>query len=491
MSITTVIESQTNTGEREPKFSKKIDTIPDEYIFSFYDSIDQAKFIELSKEKKCTVLGSMDFKHSVRIKATSDKINELLKESPLPIDSEHNLIVHLPCPPKDSVRKPAGIYQEFGNITPEMLGISEIRPEWGKGVTLAILDSGISQHPVFDSERITHIDLIGQSSTSEGEYVGHATAVASLIAGNGKPISGIAPGVSILDIKVLDSDGQGDVFTLARGIVEAVDRGASIINMCLGTRGESYLLKSAVEYAIAKGVVLVASAGNDGTDEVRYPARYKGVIAVGGVDANGRHMFFSNRGPEISIAGPAWGVMSAWSGKSLLARFSGTSASAPFVSGAIAVLLSIHPDIKPEEAVKILLETASDTEQPGIDIETGRGIINMRRALLYDKRGIYDAGISSITPVNITENDATLRVCVQNRGTEEIRSVKITVKSGDMENYGFIFNLVPSQTGCCEVKINLPAMVSKQKFTIICFAEPEGIRDSFMSDNLREIHLFP
>lgn len=490
LSATNVLPVQTEIKKQDIRFLK-IDSIPDEYIFSFYDGNDQAKFIKIAREKNCTVLGSMNFKHSVRIVATSEQIAELLKEGPMPTDSDHNLIVVLPNPPKNSVSKPTGIYQEFGNMAVERLGITEIRPEWGKGVTVAILDSGILPHPTFVDERIVHIDLTIKKTESEIEYNGHGTAVASLIAGNGNPVRGVAPAVSILDIKVLSADGKGDVFTLAQGIIEAVERGASIINMCLGTRGNSYILEAAIEYAVSKGVALVASVGNDGSDYVRYPARYKGVIAVGGVDVNGRHMFFSNRGNEISIAGPAWGVVSAWAGKSQLAKFSGTSASTPFVSGAIAILLSINPTMSPAEATKIILETSNDTELPGVDTETGSGVINIRRALLYNKQGIYDVGISVITPVALTKNDITLRICVQNRGTEEIRCIKVIVKNNNMENNGFIFNLVPTQTECCEVKVNFLSNNPKQAFTIICFAEPEGVQDNFMDDNIRAITFLP
>lgn len=490
LSDTNVFPRQTEIKEQDIK-SNKIDSIPNEYIFSFYDANDQARFIKIAEDKNCTVLGSINFKHSVRIQATSEQIAELLKEAPMPTDSDNNVVVVLPNPPKDSVRKPVGIYQEFGNMTAELLGITEIRPEWGKGVTIAILDSGILPHPALADERIVHIDLTGKKTESGTEYSGHGTAVASLIAGNDNSVRGIAPAVSILDIKVLGSDGKGDVFTLAQGIIEAVEQGASIINICLGTQGNSYLLKSAIEYAVSKGVALVASAGNDGTDYVRYPARYKGVIAVAGVDANGRHMFFSNRGTEICIAGPAWGVNSAWHGKSQLAKFSGTSASAPFVSGAIAILLSINSKMTPAEATKIILETSNDTEVPGLDMETGRGVINIRRALLYNNQGIYDVGISAISPVILTENDATLRICVQNRGTEDVRSIKVTVKNNNIENNGFIFNLVPTQTGCCEVKVNFLSNNSKQAFTIICSAEPEGVQDNFMDDNIRAITFLP
>ena len=129
------------------------------------------------------------------------------------------------------------------------LGVSDERQDWGRGVKVAVLDSGVDRtHSNLAGVAMEEIDLVGSGDSSKG----HGTAVASIIAGNEGGQLGLAPAVSLLSIRVLNSAGEGDSFTVAEGIVQAVDRGAKVINLSLGGTGESKVLKNAVDYAQSK-----------------------------------------------------------------------------------------------------------------------------------------------------------------------------------------------------------------------------------------------
>ena len=169
--------------------------------------------------------------------------------------------------------------KSFGDKADDWIGIPEEREDWGRGVKVAILDSGIDRtHSNLDGVSIEEIDLLGTGTSSRG----HGTAIASIISGKDSGIMGIAPSASLLSIRVLDGEGEGDSFTVAQGIVEAANRGAQVINLSLGGTGGSTVLKNAVEYARSKGSFIVAAVGNEGG--VFYPAKFDNVIGVTSVD---------------------------------------------------------------------------------------------------------------------------------------------------------------------------------------------------------------
>ena len=116
---------------------------------------------------------------------------------------------------------------------------------------------------------------------------------------------------------------------MAEGIVLAVDKGCSVINLSLGGQESSEILKAAVDYAESKGVILVAAAGNDGFSEVSFPARYDSVIGVTALSPDGRVADFSNFGDGVDLAAPGVGIVSAWNDNGY-AIFDGTSSASSF-----------------------------------------------------------------------------------------------------------------------------------------------------------------
>jgi thermitase len=353
---------------------------------------------------------------------------DLLPEDSVP---EPNFPVFVPdLPETNNVRGIA----PFGGEAVDWLDAPEDRTNWGRDVVVAVLDTGVDfSHPALEGVKGTSIDLV-EDETDETSYDGHATAVASIIAGNAKVVGGLAPKAEILSVRVLNGEGVGDGYTVANGIMQAVDRGADIINLSLGTAGRSLVLEEAIEYAQGKNVLVVASVGNDGWEGVTYPARYKGVIGVAAIDAKGTQASFSNFGDGVDIGAPGTGVHAAWSDESLVS-FSGTSAATPFVAGALAGLISENRAMPREQLPDLLYTHANDDVMPGEDPYVGKGVLDVGRIIKRNEKGIYDVGITGyyFDPKDFNGKSSTpFLVSIQNQGTEWIDRATLEIKYGEV-----------------------------------------------------------
>ena len=258
---------------------------------------------------------------------------------------------------------------------------------------------------------------------------------------------GIAPSASLLSIRVLDGEGQGDSFTVAKGIVEAANRGAQVINLSLGGTGESIVLKNAVDYARAQGSLVVAAVGNEGVSGVSYPAKFDHVIGVTSVDANGRQSSFANYGEGVDIAAPGVGVFTAWEDEALVS-FSGTSSATAFISGALASEISRNPNLSSDQVVDLLYKYSNESEKPGFDEFTGNGILNVGRIENRNVPNLYDGAIVGyyFDPEEMKGGTTPFLVSVQNQGTAWLNNVSLEVEyRGVVKNYIFN-NLDPGET---------------------------------------------
>lgn len=152
-------------------------------------------------------------------------------------------------------------------------------------------------------------------------------------------VIGVAPQASLLIGKVLRDDGRGSFDWITNGINWAVDQGADIISMSLGGPSPYNKMKQAIDRAIAAGVIVVAAAGNDGSnrrDNVNYPGNYADVICVGSIDRSRQRSRFSSVGMNIDIMAPGGMVRSTWIPPRAYHTISGTSMATPFVSGALS-----------------------------------------------------------------------------------------------------------------------------------------------------------
>ncbi|MGW5420971.1 type VII secretion-associated serine protease mycosin [Streptomyces sp. NPDC003943] len=272
----------------------------------------------------------------------------------------------------------------------------------GAGITVAVLDTGVDgTHPDLAGSVLPGTDLVGfGASRGDRAWARHGTAMAGIIAGHGHGpggqdgVLGVAPKVRILPVRVIleGTDKQRDKArktrgtALAEGIRWAADHGADVINMSLGDDSESAHPDAgedaAVQYALAKGVSVVASAGNGGEkgDHISFPAAYPGVIAVAAVDRYGTHAAFSTSrwyatvsapGVDIVIADPDRRYYEGW----------GTSAAAAFVSGAVALVRSAHPDLTPAQVKNLLVDTARSRPKDGRSDEKGYGTVDPAAAI--------------------------------------------------------------------------------------------------------------
>lgn len=248
-------------------------------------------------------------------------------------------------------------------------------------VTIAIVDTGVDQtHPELAAKVLAGYDFVNNDSDPQDDN-GHGTHVAGIAAAlgnNGIGIAGVSWGARILPVKVLNASNTGTYSNVAAGIVWATDQGAHIINLSLGGASPSLTLENAVNYAAAHGVLMAAAAGNTG-GALLYPARYAPVIAVASTNAANLRAPSSAFGPELDLSAPGVSIYSLAPGGGY-ATLSGTSMSAPHVSGALALLLSL-PGVGPMQARSSLETTALDLDTPGWDLFTGYGLIQLDAAL--------------------------------------------------------------------------------------------------------------
>lgn len=290
----------------------------------------------------------------------------------------------------------------WGSVTPDRLS----------QIIVAVVDTGVDgTHPdlkgnVLDGHYfLTEIGPDRKLVTRQGELKGtentddngHGTHVAGIIAAtrnNGEGIAGVAPGVKILPVKVLDSRSQGYVEDAARGIIWATDHGARVINLSLGSPEESKVVRDAVRYALDRGVVVVAASGNDGKPQVYYPAAQPGVVAVSAIEKIGGGFAlpsFANYGEELTTVAPGVGIWSTYPREldndgdpDGYRSWTGSSSAVPFVSGLAALILARNPSLTVDE-VRTIIKYSGES-LGGITTEAQRwGLANARRALGLDR----------------------------------------------------------------------------------------------------------
>ncbi|MFO7524265.1 MAG: S8 family peptidase [Ignavibacteriaceae bacterium] len=217
--------------------------------------------------------------------------------------------------------------------------------------------------------------------TIKGANGNHGTLVAGIAGAEANNISGIAgtaPNVRLLNIRSFDNSGSGEEDDAAAALLYAVKMGAKVINMSWGDYSFSYVLRDVIRYAYSQNVVLVASAGNRNVNTPHYPSGYSEVISVSGSTSEDFIAGFS-WGSTIDLVAPAISILSTDVNLSYN-TFSGTSSAAPFVSATAALILSLGTFTN-EEVKQIIKSTTDDIGEPGWDIRTGSGRLNLSKAL--------------------------------------------------------------------------------------------------------------
>ncbi|MER6416074.1 type VII secretion-associated serine protease mycosin [Streptomyces humidus] len=281
----------------------------------------------------------------------------------------------------------------------------------GEGVRVAVIDTGVDvKNPQLTAavdvkagrnllpknlkdDRGDPVERGDENGTTD--TVGHGTKVAGIIAArplDGTGFVGLAPEATVIPIQQNDAEGHGDTKSLAGAIRYAVQAGAGVINISQDTSNAvrpSDDLERAVDEALARNVVVVASAGNDGVGgnvKKTYPASYAGVLAVAASDRNNERASFSQSGDFVGVAAPGVDIVSTVPGGGHCSD-NGTSFSAPYVAGVAALLKARHPDWTAREIVAQIEQTAERTIA-GRDRLVGWGVVDPVQALTDDDRPV-------------------------------------------------------------------------------------------------------
>jgi type VII secretion-associated serine protease mycosin len=257
----------------------------------------------------------------------------------------------------------------------------------GSGITVAVVDTGVSRHPELQENLLAGINLVpGGSGNGQSDSLGHGTAMAGLIAARGRSkgdgVLGIAPEAKILPVKTNATDETTGAL-LSDGIKWAVEQGAQVINVSASSAPTAGLNK-AIDAAAAEDILVVAASGNRPQDfRIGYPAALDGVLAVGAVDRSGRHASFSINDDAVQLCAP--GVdMETTSRTGGYFKGVGTSDATAIVSGAAALVRSKFPDLTAPQVIDRLTSTATDIGPPGRDEQCGFGLLNIVKALTAD-----------------------------------------------------------------------------------------------------------
>ena len=236
----------------------------------------------------------------------------------------------------------------------------------GEGVVVAVIDTGIDiDHPDLKDNILSYHSMIGGNGNDDQ---GHGTHCAGLIAAAQNNIGGVgvAPKAKLVSIKVLNSSGSGTTADIIRGVKLATEKKVDVISMSLGGICYSTPYQNAINAAVNKGIVVIAAAGNEGTDQKSYPAAYNNVISVGAVGSNRTFTNFSNYGSWVDIAAPGKDIYST-TNDGAYGNKSGTSMACPIVAGVAALVIGNDTKLRDTntkatvtKVTKVLLDGAAN-----------------------------------------------------------------------------------------------------------------------------------
>lgn len=416
-------QKNNQNSDRNTKFDPN--AIPYERVVAFSNEEAYRDFLKKLAASRVRNKGIIDTLRAVRI--SFDSLTDFDALGLEPEDVEFNYPVLIP--ELREIDPQQGVVG-FGNGALDFLGISKDNSEWGRGVKIAVIDTGIEPHLALN-DNIQHINLI---ELNDGENPNsHGTSVASLIAGQHPNMRGVAPQAELISVRVADETGISSSFLLAQGIIAAADAGAQLVNISMGSSSDSTLVRQAVDYAIEQGAIIFASSGNDGTQQASYPAADPDVYSVGAIDANGTHLNFSNTDENLAFTAPGLEVQAAFPGDNVTS-FTGTSGAVAFPVGAVAAIMSeSQQSISPQQAVLILQNHSNEAGIPGADNQFGIGIVDVGRAINRNESGIVDVAVASQTYILPTADSSTsgLQVSVENRGTETVFQSTVDIQIGN------------------------------------------------------------
>jgi subtilisin family serine protease len=369
---------------------------------------------------------------------------------------------------------------------------------------VAVIDTGLDwNHRNIDPENIWHNpreiagngadddqngyvdDVIGwdffDRDGKPWDFDGHGTFVAGIIAGSWKDkdgIAGINPFARLMILKGINNFGHSRISYVSEAIAYAADNGARVINLSVGGKEATKVAQAAIDYAYAKGVVIVVAAGNEGADVSKFGITgSEKVITVATTGFDDQRAIFSNFG-KISVAAPGLDILSLRARRTdtMLGiegvkytagaaevgadkrhyRASGTSFSAPMVSGLASLMIANDPSLTNRQVMNIIKSTARDVGTPGVDQYTGYGIIDARAALSAPKDYYLFAGINRVEVVQ--KGGAQV---VRVRGTADanaLKSARIEIGQGEAPSNWISIGPAAKSAGTDDVLGDIPAL---------------------------------
>lgn len=403
-------------------------------VISFNSDGDKESFL------KSNLINSNDLiqipsTNSYQINLSQEQLSELNNQDKIKIYP--NVIYRATATPNDE------LYSQQWNLAkvsaPSAWDISKS----SASIKIAVIDTGFAK---FHQDLVNKFDLasgydfanndsdVAAGTTNiNGAYVYHGTAAASLAAADTNNSVGLASlgwDSRIIPIQSLSDDGFGNTFTVSAGIYHAVNNGAGVISLSLGSTVPDSFLENAINYAISNNVIVVAASGNESCNCINYPANYSSVIAVGSSDPSDVRSSFSNFGNNLDVVAPGSGGVRAATMNSInqttlySSNFSGTSSSTPQVAGLAALIKSLRPSSTQAEVESYIRNGADKVAgMAGQNFSTsyGYGRINATASLV--RAGAYSWQLQSqSSDKNIASlprgEKATLTVVAKNTGTQ-------------------------------------------------------------------------
>ena len=458
--------------------------VPNEVVLTFSDDAAYARFLADAESAGLRIKNKLPALRAVEVEFDSlDALQAYAAAHPdMGASMAANLYVDYPVPPESADRVSATNAPLSGSALPYIGLGGNANVGLGQGLTIAILDSSVANIAALNG-RLKTMVLANPPTVN----LDHGTAVAVLAAGEGY---GVLPLATILSIGVVGTDDRSDAFTLANGVMAAADNGARIINISLGSDQGSEVLRAAIKYAMDKGAVVVASAGNDGYTNSTYPARFEGVIAATATDAYGQITSFSNASKNYGFAAP--GLQDAsYNAAGELISFSGTSASAPLVAGSIGAVMS-RMNVTAQQALEMLKTYADEGGAPGIDSDFGYGLINLDRVFNSTTPNRVDAAVASHYYNATAEGQSVMEYVIENRGNTPMYNWQLrTTTDGSVQDWAL--PVVPANE---ETVVRVPLSQARiQTGTEIEFQSrltaPSGTIDAVLKNNGRASAVLP
>ncbi|MFJ6372777.1 type VII secretion-associated serine protease mycosin [Streptomyces virginiae] len=329
----------------------------------------------------------------------------------------------------------------------------------GKGVTVAVIDTGVNRIPELEGQVLSGaVFPVGDAEANkDNDYFGHGTGMAAVIAGTGKHPSGdggygLAPGVKILPIRVPDSLEDASTPSWVEAIRYAADSDAKVINISQGRPGkpeDDRERAAAVKYALSKGKLVFAAAGNDGNsiNEINYPAATPGVVGIGAVGIDAKPINESQHGPQIDLAAPGDKIVTACKGKTGICTGTGTSSASALASASAALIWSAHPDWTNNQVLRVLLNTAG---KPTDGVERndyiGYGVVRPRVALQTPG----DPGPADVYPLpDLAAADAAKKPSASPDGKAPEAAASAPVAQAEAKKSGSVLPWIALGLGAC------------------------------------------